>query len=194
MRGVFQSLYGIANVAITGVSIDGAELPVGCVRGSTGRRPTVSGLTATATTLLLTAQSTALRPLSTMPMLRWAIAGIALLGIPLSPLVALIFNRSVNRPMEVLLDANRRVEKRRTRAVITAEAPEHGVPAALQPKFNAMSSELKSQFERLYLEQQALQQAKIRAPQSQINPHFSITRWRSSTGKRGWPITSAYAP
>ena len=35
-----------------------------------------------------------------------------------------------------------------------------------------MSSELKSQFERLYLEQQALQQAKIRALQSQINPHF----------------------
>ena len=50
---VFQSLYGIANVAITGVSIDGADYVMrrlykgssarGCVRGSTGgRRPTVS--------------------------------------------------------------------------------------------------------------------------------------------------------
>ena len=40
---VFQSLYGIANVAITGVSIDGAELPVAASGGSTGgRRPTVS--------------------------------------------------------------------------------------------------------------------------------------------------------
>ena len=122
-------------------------------------------------TLLLTAQSTALRPLSTMPMLRWAIAGIALLGIPLSLLVALIFNRSVNRPMEVLLDANRRVENGERGYVITAEAPNTEF-RQLYSQFNAMSSELKSQFERLYLEQQALQQAKIRALQSQINPHF----------------------
>ena len=106
-----------------------------------------------------------------MPMLRWAIAGIALLGIPLSLLVALIFNRSVNRPMEVLLDANRRVENGERGYVITAEAPNTEF-RHLYSQFNAMSSELKSQFERLYLEQQALQQAKIRALQSQINPHF----------------------
>ncbi len=35
-----------------------------------------------------------------------------------------------------------------------------------------MSSELKNQFERSYLEQQALQQARVKALQSQINPHF----------------------
>ena len=35
-----------------------------------------------------------------------------------------------------------------------------------------MSTELKSQFERLYLEQQSLQEARIKALQSQINPHF----------------------
>lgn len=55
--------------------------------------------------------------------------------------------------------------------VITAEAPNTEF-RQLYSQFNAMSSELKSQFERLYLEQQALQQAKIRALQSQINPHF----------------------
>lgn len=35
-----------------------------------------------------------------------------------------------------------------------------------------MSSELKNQFDRIYLEQQALQEARIKALQSQINPHF----------------------
>ena len=35
-----------------------------------------------------------------------------------------------------------------------------------------MSSELQNQFERSYQEQQALQQARVKALQSQINPHF----------------------
>ena len=39
-------------------------------------------------------------------------------------------------------------------------------------QFNAMSAELQRQFERAYLEQQATQQANIKALQSQINPHF----------------------
>ena len=38
--------------------------------------------------------------------------------------------------------------------------------------FNTMSAELKNQFERSYQEQQALQQARMKALQSQINPHF----------------------
>ena len=43
---------------------------------------------------------------------------------------------------------------------------------ALFGHFNTMSAELKNQFERSYQEQQALQQARIKALQSQINPHF----------------------
>ena len=92
---VFQSLYGIANVAITGVSIDGAELPVAASEAQPAAGGRQYPIDCDGHTLLLTAQSTALRPLSTMPMLRWAIAGIALLGIPLSLLVALIFNLSL---------------------------------------------------------------------------------------------------
>ena len=42
----------------------------------------------------------------------------------------------------------------------------------LTERFNDMSAELKHQFDQLYREQQALQQAKIKALQSQINPHF----------------------
>lgn len=169
---VFQSLYGIANVSITGVSIDGVELPVAAAEEHPAHGGRQYPIDCDGHTLILTAQSTALQPLGTMPaMLQWAIAGIALLGIPLILLVALIFNRSVNRPMEILLNANRRVENGERGYVITAEAPNTEF-RQLYSRFNAMSSELKSQFERLYLEQQALQQAKIRALQSQINPHF----------------------
>ena len=42
----------------------------------------------------------------------------------------------------------------------------------LTERFNTMSAELQHQFEQLYQEQQALQQSRIRALQSQINPHF----------------------
>lgn len=90
---VFQSIYGIANISVTGVSIDGVSLPVAAAEsGAHGY-------------------------------------------------------------------------------LIAARAPNTEF-RQLYSHFNAMSSELKSQFERLYLEQQALQQAKIRALQSQINPHF----------------------
>lgn len=167
---VFQSIYGIANISVTGVSIDGVSLPVAAAEsGAHGGRD--YPIDCDGHTLILTAQSTALRPLSTMPMLQWAIAGIALLGVPLILLITQFFNRSVNRPMEVLIDANRRVESGERGYLIAARAPNTEF-RQLYSHFNAMSSELKSQFERLYLEQQALQQAKIRALQSQINPHF----------------------
>lgn len=42
----------------------------------------------------------------------------------------------------------------------------------LTRQFNEMSTELKNQFDQLYLEQQALQESRIKALQSQINPHF----------------------
>lgn len=44
---VFQSLYGLANVAITGVSIDGAELP--WLRPRLNRRPAADSIRLTAT-------------------------------------------------------------------------------------------------------------------------------------------------
>lgn len=73
--------------------------------------------------------------------------------------------------MEVLIDANQRVQAGERGYVIPQEAPNTEF-RQLYSHFNAMSTELKRQFERLYMEQQALQQAKIKALQSQINPHF----------------------
>ena len=52
------------------------------------------------------------------------------------------------------------------------EMPKNEEFRQLTDQFNAMSTELKNQFDQLYEEQQALQQARIRTLQSQINPHF----------------------
>lgn len=169
---VFQSLFTIANVSVLSVQIDGVEIPLGAEKpdeeAHTGHSYTID---CDGHTLLLTARSTVLSPLSTMPMLRWAIFGIALLGLPLILLVVLAFYRGVNKPMEVLMDANQRVQEGERGYVIAQKAPNTEFNQ-LYSHFNAMSTELKGQFERLYLEQQALQQAKIKALQSQINPHF----------------------
>jgi len=56
--------------------------------------------------------------------------------------------------------------------------------ASLEDSFNAMSNELKHQFETIYLEQLELKNAQIMALQSQINPHFlnntlEIINWES---------------
>ena len=42
----------------------------------------------------------------------------------------------------------------------------------MEESFNYMSSQLKQQFDKIYMEEIALRDAKIMALQSQINPHF----------------------
>ncbi len=105
------------------------------------------------------------------PMLRWAVVFVAFLVIPLLLVVIVIFYRNVTRPMEVLAEANRKLQAGQRGFHISEQAP-NAEFAKLYDHFNAMSEELQNQFERSYLEQQATQQAKIKALQSQINPHF----------------------
>jgi two-component system sensor histidine kinase YesM len=73
--------------------------------------------------------------------------------------------------MEVLANANQLVQTGRQGYQITQTAPNREF-GKLYDHFNAMSAELQMQFQRSFLEQQATQQAKIKALQSQINPHF----------------------
>lgn len=188
---VFQSLFSIANVSVERVQLDGVEVPLGAEKQGGGAPPEGReySIDCDGHTLVLTAQSTVLRPLSTMPALRWAITGIAMLSIPLLLLVVLVFYRSVNKPMEVLIDANQRVQAGERGYVITQKAPNTEF-RQLYSHFNAMSTELQRQFDRLYLEQQALQQAKIKALQSQINPHFlnntlEIINWEARLADDG---------
>ncbi len=118
--------------------------------------------------------SAALEPIDLwrdMPWLRRAIAGVSLLVLPLLVMMIVLFTRHVTRPVETLAQANRLVQSGQ-RGYEIVQAPPNAEFASLYGHFNDMSAELKRQFERLYLEQQATQRAQIKALQSQINPHF----------------------
>ena len=105
------------------------------------------------------------------PWMRWAIGSVVLLILPLSLVTIALFYRHVTRPMEVLGQAYQLVKSGERGYEIGQKAPNREFER-LFDQFNAMSAELQRQFERAYLEQQATQQANIKALQSQINPHF----------------------
>ena len=98
-------------------------------------------------------------------------AGVVLLVLPLLLVMILLFRRQVTRPVETLLDATDRLQGGERGYQISDEAKNKEFERIYR-HFNAMSSELQNQFERSYQEQQALQQARVKALQSQINPHF----------------------
>ena len=106
-----------------------------------------------------------------LPSLKYGIAGAIALGIPMLLIAVMIFVRQIHRPTEVLLDATEHVTAGERGYQIT-QIPDNLEFRQLTERFNKMSVEMKNQFEQLYQEQQALQQAKIKALQSQINPHF----------------------
>lgn len=103
--------------------------------------------------------------------LHWAMVAVALMVLPILVLIIRLFSRHVTGPVEVLAQANQLVQSGQRGYEITLQAPNQEF-SKLYNHFNAMSTELQLQFNRAYLEQQATQQAKIKALQSQINPHF----------------------
>ena len=105
------------------------------------------------------------------PWMRWAVAGITMMVLPLLVLTVILFRRHVRRPMETLVQAYQLVQSGERGYEIGESAPNAEFDK-LYGHFNDMSTELKLQFERSYLEQQASQRAQIKALQSQINPHF----------------------
>lgn len=105
------------------------------------------------------------------PWLGWITAGAALMVLPLLWLLILLFRRHVSKPVETLVEANLKVQAGERGFEITEHAPNTEFEKLFE-HFNNMSAEMKTQFERSYLEQQASQRAQIKALQSQINPHF----------------------
>ena len=105
------------------------------------------------------------------PWLRWAVAGVALMVLPLLMVMIGLFYRHVTAPMEALSEAHAQVQSGQ-RGYQIPQTPPNTEFEKLYTNFNAMSTELKNQFEQSYLEQQATQKAQIKALQSQINPHF----------------------
>ena len=106
-----------------------------------------------------------------VPEIRTAGLAVALLVIPLLFVVLLLFRRYVARPMDILVQASRHLQKGE-RGYHIEEKAESREFETLFEHFNSMSTEMKNQFEHSYQEQQALQQAQIKALQFQINPHF----------------------
>ena len=106
-----------------------------------------------------------------VPEIRTAAGFVALLALPLLLVVLYLFRRQVTRPMEILVEANNRLESGERGYAIREKADSLEFER-LYAHFNTMSAEMKNQFERSYLEQQALQQARVKALQLQINPHF----------------------
>ena len=97
--------------------------------------------------------------------------GVGTMVLPLVIVVIAIFQRNVSKPMAILTRASRYVQSGERGYQIEKESPNMEF-SKLFNDFNVMSSELKKQFDRAYLEQQATQKAQIKALQSQINPHF----------------------
>ena len=106
-----------------------------------------------------------------MPELKLAVVLVFLLAVPMLLVMILLFYRNVTHPMDVLAEASTKIREGE-RGYVIQEPPRSTEFEEVYSHFNAMSTELKNQFERSYQEQQALQQAKIKALQSQINPHF----------------------
>ena len=102
------------------------------------------------------------------PSLGWAAAGVALLVFPLLLVLWLVWRKHVGKPIETLVEANLKVQSGERGYAITEHAPNTEFDTLFE-HFNDMSEEMKEQFERSWLEQQASQRAQIKALQSQIN-------------------------
>ena len=105
------------------------------------------------------------------PWLLGLAVAVCMMVLPVIFIVIYLFQRNVSRPMAILTRASRFVQSGERGYQITQDSPNQEF-AKLTGDFNLMSSELKKQFDRAYLEQQATQKAQIKALQSQINPHF----------------------
>lgn len=168
---IFQSLYTLPDIFISNLSIDGVHIPLSADDYETGPEGIEFGTVVDGHNINIYVQRPHFSVWKSVPMLRWSIFMIGLLVLPLLMLVIYLFHKNINRPMKVLIKANYRVQSGQRGYQIKEDAPNFEFKQ-LYRHFNSMSTELKNQFDRIYLEQQALQQAKIKALQSQINPHF----------------------
>ena len=101
---------------------------------------------------------------------RWMLIGVYLLLIPLLILLAVYLRKRITKPITLLSDASRRIEK----GELGVTVPMHGADelGQLGEAFSHMSLRLKELIDRTYKEEIELKNAQILALQSRINPHF----------------------
>ena len=170
---VFQSLYSIKGLLDPALTVDGVAVPLwgNSPEGGPSGRRAVYTAEVDGHALELSARLADDPPWSDTPLLQGAIAGVVLLVIPLLGLIVWLFRRHLSRPIELMTNAAAHIRAGERGYQITEAAPNWEFTLLFR-HFNTMSADLAAQFERSYQEQQALQQARIKALQSQINPHF----------------------
>lgn len=103
--------------------------------------------------------------------IRYVYGILAVFAVPLVFIIYNFLNKWVNRPVQDLI-----------KVFDVVRAGEYGTQIEnmanseefyhMEESFNYMSSQLKQQFDKIYMEEIALRDARIMALQSQINPHF----------------------
>ena len=91
--------------------------------------------------------------------------------IPLVVQMMRFFHKKVSLPLKELVNASNMVREGNLGIQIENEEDNEAF-YQMKDSFNHMSSQLKNQFDKIYVEEIALRDAKIMALQSQINPHF----------------------
>ncbi len=171
-RILFNSFEEFPTGVITGIGIDGEKVAFGekpepeSDYNNLEYSKKIDGHT-----VMITSAFPRFRIWRDVPALKFGILAAVALGIPMLLIAVLAFYRQVTRPTQILLDATKHMSAGE-RGYQISEKPGNEEFCELTERFNDMSAELKNQFDQLYREQQALQQAKIKALQSQINPHF----------------------
>lgn len=172
---VFQSLYSIPRIGDIRLSIDGILFRLderNTLTPAEGRQGDVSyAAEVNGHRFCFMAQLEKYDLWGENPWMARSAWAVALMVLPLLIVVIWLFRRHVSLPIETLANANLLVQAGQRGYQIDQCAP-NAEFEKLYSHFNAMSAEMKSQFERSYQEQQAAQRAQIKALQSQINPHF----------------------
>lgn len=169
---LFNSFLNLPRVVITEISIDGEVLKMDSAREPESDLNSLNAARLIADhTLEASAVYPKFRLWRDVPSLKYGLLAAAALGIPMLLIAAWVFYRQVTRPTQILLEATEHVTAGERGYQITP-VPNNTEFMQLTERFNTMSAQLQHQFEQLYQEQQALQQSRIRALQSQINPHF----------------------
>ena len=101
----------------------------------------------------------------------WLLFAMGILLIPLLLIVFRFFRRRISGPIDAMMKGAKEIEAGKLGHQLTYKADSLEFKY-LTESFNHMSGQLQNQFDRIYQEELALRDARIKALQAHINPHF----------------------
>lgn len=102
---------------------------------------------------------------------KWLLFAMAVFLLPLLLVVFRFFRRRISAPVDAMVIGAKEIEAGKLGHQLTYK-PDSLEFQYLKDSFNHMSGQLQNQFDRIYQEELALRDARIKALQSHINPHF----------------------